>query len=577
MRFALFFYFFLLLLYGCSFSSANRLPKDAAIKLEQKLVDEQINRLPRSSKKVPDLSIAHYNFLRGELALKESDVESAIVFYEKAAKYEHRPAKYLRLRLSDLYITRGKLKKALKQIELANADQSDPHLTQLQAEILSVLGNGEKALPIFSKLSQTPGANQENASIMLASIYSQNQKIEKAISTLKEFLKTRENSLLAYYYLGLTYKANKDYELARECYEKALLINSNVSFIKIEMAELLYIMGEKDEAIEFSKEILKKNPRNTVARAIIDNTYSPTSDSDSDLPFGPAKILLQTAALRLEVRDFRGAKNNLYFVLHRHPQKQKARYYLASVLAGLKEYDLAVEQLKSIPAKQDLYRDARTFATYILQSQSKYEEAISMLDELIEYSESENQKLLNLLFVLQREAEQDKDSIKTLLRLIELDPNNDRYLFSLGALYDQNGEKKRSITALRRAIELNSQNAEALNYLGYSYADQGIHLDEALELIQQAITLEPNNAYYIDSLGWAYFKLSKPEEALLQLSKAVKLEPNDAVILEHLAIVYHELGHNGLAKKYYKKSLANAPKSEDKKVAERVKKSLKKL
>jgi tetratricopeptide (TPR) repeat protein len=98
------------------------------------------------------------------------------------------------------------------------------------------------------------------------------------------------------------------------------------------------------------------------------------------------------------------------------------------------------------------------------------------------------------------------------------------------------------IASLKRTIEINPKHADALNYLGYSYADKGVNLEEALSLIQRALELKPGSGYIIDSLGWVYFRLGKIDEALKQLRMALDTVKEDPVLFEHLGDVYEAAG-----------------------------------
>jgi Flp pilus assembly protein TadD len=88
------------------------------------------------------------------------------------------------------------------------------------------------------------------------------------------------------------------------------------------------------------------------------------------------------------------------------------------------------------------------------------------------------------------------------------------------------------------ALQLDPHHADTLNYLGYSYAERGIKIDQALSLTKQAVALKPENGYYVDSLGWAFFKSGLLTEALAEIKRAVALVGDDPVIFEHLGDIY---------------------------------------
>ena len=93
-----------------------------------------------------------------------------------------------------------------------------------------------------------------------------------------------------------------------------------------------------------------------------------------------------------------------------------------------------------------------------------------------------------------------------------------------GALYDEAKNKEKTIASMKKAIELNPKNSAALNYLGYTWAEMGVRLDEAEDLILRALKIEPNDGFYIDSLGWVYYQKGDYLRAVEQLERAVEAE-----------------------------------------------------
>jgi len=137
-------------------------------------------------------------------------------------------------------------------------------------------------------------------------------------------------------------------------------------------------------------------------------------------------------------------------------------------------------------------------------------------------------------------------------------------------LYDKKGDLTRSVESMRLVISLEPENAEALNYLGYTYADKGIHLDEAEGLIRKALLIRPEDGYIVDSLGWVYFKQGRYEEALRELERAESLIPDDPVILEHLGDVYQKVGTYKKALKTYKRAMEKAKDQDQAKIGEKI-------
>ncbi|MCP4567500.1 MAG: tetratricopeptide repeat protein [FCB group bacterium] len=147
------------------------------------------------------------------------------------------------------------------------------------------------------------------------------------------------------------------------------------------------------------------------------------------------------------------------------------------------------------------------------------------------------------------------------LEYCEDDKNRVRLLFSIGATQEQNGQFHEAVATFQKLIDLDRDNAPALNYLAYTLADRGEQLTYALELIERAIALAPDNGAYIDSYAWVHFKLGNVEMALDQLKKAVTLMDSDPVIFEHLGDVYKAMGNDTEARLHYNRALNIDPDS----------------
>ncbi len=128
-------------------------------------------------------------------------------------------------------------------------------------------------------------------------------------------------------------------------------------------------------------------------------------------------------------------------------------------------------------------------------------------------------------------------------------------LLVLATAQERAGDRTGSEASLRRVLAQDPNNTTALNNLGYFLLDQNERIAEALDLIQRAVKAEPSNASFLDSLGWAYFKLDKLSEAELHLSEAARRNPTSAATQEHLGDVYQRLGKTAEARAAWQKAL----------------------
>jgi tetratricopeptide (TPR) repeat protein len=112
---------------------------------------------------------------------------------------------------------------------------------------------------------------------------------------------------------------------------------------------------------------------------------------------------------------------------------------------------------------------------------------------------------------------------------------------------------------METVLAVDPDNAEALNFIGYSYADRGINLDEAEQMIIRSLKIKPNNGYMLDSLGWVHFKKNNLNSAVKYLKQALELLPDDVNIIEHIGDVYVKLNKLKEAEEMYNRVLKIDP------------------
>lgn len=156
-------------------------------------------------------------------------------------------------------------------------------------------------------------------------------------------------------------------------------------------------------------------------------------------------------------------------------------------------------------------------------------------------------------------AERYDQAIPLLVELLEENPAAVDLRFWLGSAYERTGHFFEAEEVFRGLVAERPNFHLALNYLGYMWAEHGENLEEALDLIERAVALEPDNGAYVDSLGWVYFRLGRHQEARAELERAASLLPEDATILEHLGDVLRVLGELAEAREVYRRAIRLDP------------------
>ncbi|MEP2459301.1 MAG: tetratricopeptide repeat protein, partial [Nitratireductor sp.] len=114
--------------------------------------------------------------------------------------------------------------------------------------------------------------------------------------------------------------------------------------------------------------------------------------------------------------------------------------------------------------------------------------------------------------------------------------------YQRGIAYERLKQWEKAEPNFRKALELYPDQPQVLNYLGYSWVDMNMNLEQGLDLIRRAVASRPNDGYIVDSLGWAYYRLGRFEEAVTELERAVSLKPDDPILNDHLGDAYWRAG-----------------------------------
>jgi tetratricopeptide (TPR) repeat protein len=147
-------------------------------------------------------------------------------------------------------------------------------------------------------------------------------------------------------------------------------------------------------------------------------------------------------------------------------------------------------------------------------------------------------------------------------------PDDPGVFFQLGAVFERQQRYGEAEQAFLRVLSTNPEHAPALNYLGYMLAERGERLEASVGYVQRALELDPANGSYLDSLGWAFFKMNRLEEASVQLARASDQLQTNSVVQDHLAQVLFALERYEEAIAAWERALAGDGESIDRRDVE---------
>ncbi len=219
-----------------------------------------------------------------------------------------------------------------------------------------------------------------------------------------------------------------------------------------------------------------------------------------------------------------------------------------------------------------LYREVPLDAPYGWQAQIKVgeelhkldrdDEAIAYLQKLVDAKTDRSEAAVELGDIL-RASKHFAEAAKAYDTAIERIKNPGAGEWSVfyfrGIALERSDQWAKAELDFKKALELQPDQPYVLNYLGYSWVDKGMHLDEAIKMLQRAAQQKPDDGFIIDSLAWAYYRLKQFDKAVLYQEKAVSLEPGDPVLNDHLGDIYWKLGRHNEARFQWQRALAFKP------------------
>jgi tetratricopeptide (TPR) repeat protein len=252
------------------------------------------------------------------------------------------------------------------------------------------------------------------------------------------------------------------------------------------------------------------------------------------------------------------------------PESPEIFYAAAIVYFEKGQMDRALENFKSVSTDSRFYKNALMHMSIIYYKQKDFDSGIAVLEQAMPGLPTPDKlELIPYLSSFYKEKGMADAALALLQEGIGMDPENTDLMFELGVIHDRQGNADLALEQMQTVVKLDPEHADALNYIGYSYADKGIRLDEAEAMIKKALALKPDNGYIIDSLGWVYFRQGRLDEALAELQRAVALIPEDPVVLEHLGDIYAKRNDPAGARKYYEQALS-APDADQEKLRKKI-------
>jgi tetratricopeptide (TPR) repeat protein len=255
----------------------------------------------------------------------------------------------------------------------------------------------------------------------------------------------------------------------------------------------------------------------------------------------------------------------LQFSLYLKPDAPLAYAALAEAYESAKKYELEMQALDEIKPDSPLWPNAQIQKAFALNSMERVDDAKALLEDLTA-KDPKDVRPLDALGNILRSHERYGEAREFYTRALKLIPkptkDNWTLFYSRGVCNERLKDWPAAEADFKAALTLAPEESLVLNYLGYSWVDQGQNLKQAMDYIRKAVKLKPDDGYYVDSLGWAYYRLGNLPAAVENLERAVELKPDDPIINDHLGDAYWKVGRTLEAKYQWQQALTLKPEDE---------------
>jgi tetratricopeptide (TPR) repeat protein len=512
----------------------------------------------------------YYYFTEAQIQRRMGNLDKAVLLLKKAIEMDP-DSLYLKRELATVYLQNKEGENAISVLEdILKEHPNDVRSLILYGGIQQVRKNTAEAINAYEKVIALD-PKQEKVYSLLGGMYMDAGKLDQAKRVFDQLIDHFPASHSGHFFLGKIYVEQGKLTDAEKEFQKTLELVPDLLEPRFELLKLYNNQNKNENVVQIYRDILERNPGNV--RAAMELGYyhyahGRTAEADEifkklgQRSISEFEVIIKTIQLYIDKKKYDEGIVILQGMQKAVPESPEIHHILGVAFYGKKENQNALGHFRKVTPESRFYEDAVIHAAFILSENKQNEEAIKLLKDA-EKNEPENAEFKYYLGTFYEEEEQFEKAELAIQEAIKLEPDNPRYYFRLGVVYDKSNKKEASMDAMRKVISLDPKHSNALNYLGYTYADLGQNLDEAEQLILEALKYKPDDGYITDSLGWVYYKKGEFEKALEYLQKAIGIVPDDPIMLEHLGDVYLKLDDKTNALKFYKKSLGHKEKDKE--------------
>ena len=392
--------------------------------------------------------------------------------------------------------------------------------------------------------------------------------VKGAIETIEKLQGAEGYAVFKDLHSGLIYDLAGNRKEAGRRLERAHKANATALRLVEAYGSWLSRNGRADEALKVYQAFDAQLPRHPLITEAINlvKAGKPVPSPVDSAQSGGSEVLYGLGAALGRRGDEVLALIYLQTALFLTPNHPLALLSLADLYEQMKNAKQAIKFYEKVPANSPLRRNADIQMAVNLDSLDRADEAKQRLAKLIKDNASDIEAIM-ALGNIQRGRKDFNDCAEAYGQAIATITNPEQphwLVYYFRGICNERAKKWAAAEEdLKTALKLFPDQPHVLNYLGYSWVDQGVNLDEGMRMIRRAVEQRPDDGYIVDSLGWAYYRLGNYEEAVKHLERAVELRPDDPTINDHLGDGYWKVGRTLEAKYQWSHAQDLKPEPED--------------
>ena len=444
----------------------------------------------------------------------------------------------------------------------------DPQAHQAMAQQLMKTGDFQLALKHLESVMELAGTSQFEYLVMNAARLPDADK-QLLLSQLEQLTNKYPKETQLWMAIGSLHVQLQNFDQALIALDKALELRRDHTPAALAKARVLHNQQRNEEALQLLEDLHDGEPGNKgigVLRARILIDLKRIADARAAFQHlhqlfpDDISIQLSLGLLHFELLEYDFAIANLTPLTLTAQLKDEAFYYLGRIAEEQQDEARALRNFNQVSGGRE-YLPAQMKVVNILINTDSLSASRRHLDNQRAQRPEYTTELVLIEAELLITEKQYNAAHDLLSSALEVEPDNIKLRYSRALLSEKLDDLELLESDLRHVLSLKPQNAEAMNALGYTLADRTNRLDEARELIEQAIALAPDNPAIMDSLGWLHYRLGDLYKALELLEKAFASFP-DHEVAAHLGEVLWKLERQDEAKEAWRKGLEQNPESE---------------